>query len=163
MAQYLYALGPIMFNTDKPLTALDRDDEYRWAEIGVLQKRPGQQWIGPGTSTMAFQGTIFAAYQTYGGTKAVGIRQIEEMRTIAEQGNPLVLVDGTGKVYGRWVIKHIREHAESLLSNGAPRKQEFTLTIARYGESTTISQEAINKDNSNAIEVPRMASGTAYA
>jgi phage protein U len=56
------------------------------------------------------------------------------MKDSADRGEPLLLVDGLGQIWGRWVILQIEETREVFLKNGVPRKISFRLSISRYGE-----------------------------
>lgn len=52
----------------------------------------------------------------------------------AGRGEPLLLSEGTGRILGRWVIRQIEETRRELEADGAPRRIEFRLDLARYGE-----------------------------
>ena len=78
-----------------------------------------------GDETMQLPGVIYPEYRG-------GFQQIEAMRRIAALGQPLLLVDGLGKLWGRWVIESIDEKQSLFAAFGAPRKQEFTLSLARF-------------------------------
>jgi hypothetical protein len=56
------------------------------------------------------------------------------MRAEADKGQPLMLVDGAGRVWGKYVITDIRETQGTFFSNGAPRSQDFDITLQAYGE-----------------------------
>ena len=62
-----------------------------------------------------------------------GLRQVELMRLVAGQGQPLILVDGLGWVWERWVITGVEERKSLFMSDGAPRKIEFTMQLLAYG------------------------------
>lgn len=56
------------------------------------------------------------------------------MREQAGQGEPLLLTDGLGNVWGKWCIKSIDETHSDLMANGAPRHIRFRLELVEYGE-----------------------------
>lgn len=131
----LATLGPIVFALSKrTFEELTRQNEYRWAKLERLGRRPARQWIGEGDDQITFRGTVYPLLDVAGNGRVVGIWKIEEMRQVASQGTPLDFIDGMGNVYGRFCIEAIREIQTHLLDNGAPRKQEFDMSIARYGE-----------------------------
>nr|WP_241479072.1 phage tail protein [Leisingera sp. ANG-M1] len=39
---------------------------------------------------------------------------------------------GTGKVMGLWVIERVGEGQRTFAGNGAPLRQDFTISIRRY-------------------------------
>ncbi|WP_342586085.1 phage tail protein [Leisingera sp. ANG-M1] len=54
------------------------------------------------------------------------------MRRSASLGFPLPLMAGTGKVMGLWVIERVGEGQRTFAGNGAPLRQDFTISIRRY-------------------------------
>lgn len=106
---------------------LKRKTEWRWPKVERLEKGPARQSIGPGDDTMTLEGVIYPHFRG-------GVRQIEKMRALAGKGEPLALVDGMGYAYGLWCIEAVEETASAFLSNGAPRKMEFTLSLGLFVE-----------------------------
>ena len=56
------------------------------------------------------------------------------MRVSAGMGMALPLIDGSGMVWGRWIIESISDTKSVFLSDGAARKIEFTMSLKRYLE-----------------------------
>lgn len=104
---------------------LIRKNEYKWPSQHRFGQRPSRQFVGVGDETMQLPGVIYPEYRG-------GFQQIEAMRNLAARGQPLLLVDGLGKLWGRWVIESIDEKQSLFAAFGAPRKQEFTLSLARF-------------------------------
>lgn len=104
---------------------LIRKNEYKWPSQHRFGQRPSRQFVGVGDETMQLPGIIYPEYRG-------GFQQIEAMRNMAARGQPLLLVDGLGKLWGRWVIESIDEKQSLFAAFGAPRKQEFTLSLARF-------------------------------
>ena len=104
---------------------LIRKNEYKWPSQHRFGQRPSRQFVGVGDETMQLPGVIYPEYRG-------GFHQIEAMRNLAARGQPLLLVDGLGKLWGRWVIESIDEKQSLFAAFGAPRKQEFTLSLARF-------------------------------
>lgn len=63
-----------------------------------------------------------------------GLQQLELMRRQAGRGEPLLLVDGLGFIWGRWVITQLEETQSVFQGNGQPLKQGFRLQLTHYGE-----------------------------
>ena len=104
---------------------LTRKNEYKWPSQHRFGRRPSRQFVGVGDETMQLPGIIYPEYRG-------GFQQVEAMRNMAARGQPLLLVDGLGKLWGRWVIESIDEKQSLFAAFGAPRKQEFTLSLARF-------------------------------
>ena len=122
-------LGGYTFSVDTAAyQSLSRTTAFRWAK----HERPGQQplleWQGPGDDTMSLAGAVFPTY-------AGGLGQVGDMRAAAGKGDPLLMVDGYGKIHGYWCISSIRETGRHHLPGGAPQKIEFGLELMFYGSA----------------------------
>ncbi|CCO22233.1 phage tail protein [Maridesulfovibrio hydrothermalis] len=106
---------------------LVRTNAYRWTAQPRIGREPARQYIGPGDETIELSGVVFPQFLG-------GLDQPNRMRTEAGKGKPLMLVDGRGKVWGEYVIEQVREEQPAHFKGGAPRKQLFSLRIAKYGE-----------------------------
>lgn len=104
-----------------------RKASYRWETQDRLGRAPAQQFLGPGTEDITLKGVIYPHYRG-------GLRQVEAMRAIASTGVPLMLVDGLGWVWQRWVITEVTEVKSVLFADGTPRKIEFSVALRSYGE-----------------------------
>ena len=49
-------------------------------------------------------------------------------------GVPIYMVDGTGRVWGQWVINESEEIRRVFEADGAPRPLDFTLKLLRYNK-----------------------------
>lgn len=125
-ANIMMMLGSFQFSI---LTAtyqeLNRHSEYKWPSQHRFGKRPSSQFVGVGEETITLAGTIYPEYRG-------GFQQVDRMRTMAGLGAPMQLVDGLGKLWGRWVIDAIDEKQTLFAAFGAPRKQEFTLQLRKF-------------------------------
>lgn len=128
MSETMMALGGYRFSlTSAAYQELRRSNAYRWQAQERLQRLPAQQFVGPGSETLDLKGTIYPQYRG-------GMTQLDLMRAQAGRGEPLLLVDGLGFIWGQWVILQVDETQTVMLTNGQPRKLEFQLRLARYGE-----------------------------
>ncbi|AWM87380.1 phage tail protein [Microvirga sp. 17 mud 1-3] len=105
---------------------LRRDAEYKWP----AQERFGQddalQYTGPGQESITLSGVILTAYRG-------GAGQLNQLRSLAAQGRPQLLVSGLGAIMGRWVIERVSEGQTVFAAAGHPRRQEFTVQLRKYG------------------------------
>ena len=104
---------------------LNRKNEYKWPSQHRFGQRPSRQFVGKGDETIQLPGTIYPEYRG-------GFKQLDAMRALAGRGQPLLLVDGLGKLWGRYVIESIEEKQTLFAAFGAPRKQEFSISLARF-------------------------------
>jgi phage protein U len=160
MAFVLYRLGPLVFSIRgaAPET-VENSTNYRWPTQNRLGRRPALQWVGIGEQNITFSGTIYPTFDPLGDGSIVGIRRIDEIRQLADQGLPLDLHDGLGHYYGRWCIRSIKETRSVLFNNSAPRKQDFTIELGRYGEDGDTFEQSILYEGGS-INTPRIDGAT---
>jgi len=122
----MMALGGYRFATRTGgYSDIDRTTEWRWPEQEVIGAPPALQYVGPGLDLMTIRGVIFPHFRG-------GLGQVDAMRAQAGRGEPLILVDGTGRYYGEWVVCAIQESRTAFMSDGAPRRIEFTVELKKY-------------------------------
>ncbi|SED77565.1 hypothetical protein SAMN04490185_4165 [Pseudomonas frederiksbergensis] len=119
---------PYFFNLDTAaFDELRRSTEFRWASQERLSRRPAQQAVGMGDEKITLKGAIIP------GLKG-GLKQLDTLRTLGAQLQPLTLTTGYGDVLGTWCLKSLEEEQSALMQGGIPRKQRFTLEFVRYGD-----------------------------
>lgn len=127
MAEVMLALGDYRFSIESATYETFRQTtNYRWPSQARLSQVPARQFVGMGEETIELSGVIYPHY-------AGGFDQLEDLKNEAGKGEPLLLTDGLGRVWGQWVVLSIQEERSALFANGTPRKLTFTITIARYG------------------------------
>lgn len=119
----LMALGQFVFQL--PTLAyheLQRASEWRHTANSRVCARPALQFVGPGDDTITLNGTLVP--------EVAGTRDsLRQLRAMADAGNAYALVDGTGAVFGAWVITSLNETGSYFVEGGVARKTDFTLTI----------------------------------
>lgn len=128
MARVMMALGEFRFSIGTAAyQSLTRSASFRWSAQERIGRAPALQFMGPGEETIQLEGAIFPQYRG-------GAGQVEAMRIMAGKGEPLTLVDGRGRYWGSYVIRQVGEAGSAFLDDGAARKIEFSLELARYGD-----------------------------
>ncbi len=127
-AEILMTLGGFQFalNTAAHET-LQRDTAYRWERQDRLGREPAMQIIGAGEDKITLAGTIYPHFRG-------GLGQLNTMREMAGEGDPLQLVDGLGRVLGPYCIARVTEGQTTYVGPGIPRRVDFSLELLRYGE-----------------------------
>lgn len=105
--------------------SFERSTAYAWASQERMGREAALQYVGPGEDAVSLSGVVFAA----------GPVQAEAMRQEAAKGKPLLLVDGTGKIHGLWVVLSVTETGSVFFADGVARKTEFSLKLRYYGEN----------------------------
>lgn len=123
----MMALGAFRFGVNRAnYQTFARSAAWRWEKQDRLGRAPALQYLGPDADEISLEGVIYPHFKG-------GLRQIELMRLVAGAGQPLILVDGLGWVWDRWVITTVEERKSLFLADGAPRKIEFTVGLMAYG------------------------------
>ncbi|WP_413874174.1 phage tail protein [Albidovulum sp.] len=124
----MMALGLFRFGVNRAAyQTFRRSAEFRWEKLDRIGRAPALQFLGPDADEITLEGVIYPHFKG-------GLRQVELMRLSARLGQPMMLVDGLGWIWERWVIAGVEETKSVFLADGAPRKIEFALTLRAYGE-----------------------------
>lgn len=131
-ARYMMKLGHYVFSVHRAAyQTLSRTTQYRWQAQERVGRLAAQQFTGRGEDSITLNGIIYPHFQG-------GLGQVYAMRIEAGRGRPLMLVDGMGRIWNRWVINQIEETQSVFDSDGRPRSVEFRLQLSRYGEDYAI-------------------------
>ncbi len=109
---------------------LQRQMQWRHSSSERLHARPARQYVGPGDETISLQGLIAAELTD-------DIQTLDVLRALADEGRPQSLVEGTGLVYGSYVIDSLSETRKELFNDGTPRLIEFQLQLTRTDDEPT--------------------------
>jgi len=128
MTDVMMALGDFRFSLDTAAyDQLTRADSWRWQAQNRFGRRPAQQYLGEGETTIEFSGVILPHFKG-------GLGQIDAMRAEADKGEKLRLADSKGIFWGHFVIKRISETRSQPISTGQPRRIEFRIELTHYGD-----------------------------
>ncbi len=126
MAGTMLQLGTYQFSINNAAyQSLQRSTEYRWAAQERVGASDALQFTGFGSDTITLPGVIYPHFRG-------GLGQVDKMRRTASLGFPLPLVAGTGRVLGIWVVESVSEGQRIFAAQGAPLRQEFTISYRRY-------------------------------
>ncbi len=132
----LMALGLFVFSI--PTLAFDdlsRKASYRHASNPRIGARDATQFIGVGDETVSIAGSAFAEL-------GEGEASIAQLRAMAETGAAWSLVDGTGAVWGSFVIQTVDEKRRAFWPDGTPRQIDFAIELLRVDDGTGIGRAA---------------------
>lgn len=119
---------PYYFNLDTAaFDELRRQTSFKWAGQERLTRAMAQQAVGLGDEKINIKGAIYPVFRG-------GLGQLQTLRSIGRQLQPLNLTTGYGEVLGTWCLTSIEEEQSNLLAGGIPRKQGFSLEFVSYGD-----------------------------
>ena len=128
MGLVMMALGTFRFGMSGGAhQKLSRSASYRWSKVNRVGRDPALQFAGADTQEITLSGVIYPHFKG-------GLRQVDLMRLQAGIGAPMMMIDGLGWVFKRWVIISVDETKTLLMADGAPRKIEFSMRLQSYGE-----------------------------
>ncbi len=125
----MLALGFFVFQLQTvPYQSLQRDVDYRWPANNRVGLRPLPQFLGVNEEKITLSGVLMP--EITGGKLS-----LLALNLMADEGKAWPLLEGSGTIYGMFVVNSVSETHTEFFSNGAPRKIEFTLTLTRVDES----------------------------
>ncbi|WP_192874618.1 phage tail protein, partial [Pseudomonas syringae] len=117
---------PYYFNLDTAaFDELRRQTAFRWAGQERLTRSIAQQAVGLGDDKLSLKGAIFPGFKG-------GLKQLDTLRSMGRNLQPLSLTTGYGEVLGNWCLLSVDEEQSNLLAGGIPRKQGFSLEFVSY-------------------------------
>ncbi|WP_316338622.1 phage tail protein [Enterobacter sp.] len=154
----MLALGMFVFMRQTlPYQTIQRDAEYRWPSNSRVGKRDAFQFLGVGEEKITLAGVLYP--ELTGGRMTM-----TTIRLMAEEGRAWPLLDGTGMIYGMYVINSVSDTGSVFFSDGTARKIDFTLTLTRvdpslaalYGDIGKQAETLIGKAGDMAKKLPGM-------
>ncbi|HGX8876956.1 TPA: phage tail protein, partial [Escherichia coli] len=118
--------------------------DYRWPSNSRIGKRDAFQFLGVGEENITLAGVLYP--ELTGGKLTM-----TTLRQMAEEGRAWPLLDGTGMIYGMYVISRVSETGSIFFADGTPRKIDFTLSLTRVDESLAALYGDIGKQAESLI------------
>ncbi len=125
----MMTLGLFVFTLSTvPYQNLNRTTEYRWPTNSRVGLPPAAQFLGPGNDHITLSGILLP--ELTGGRLS-----LLALETMAAKGKAWPLIEGTGTIYGMYVVTGYNETRTLFFTDGAARRIEFTLDLMRVDES----------------------------
>ena len=124
----LMAFGMFVFSLETAAYQdFQRQTEWRHGSTSRIGTNPARQYLGRGDETITLQGVLLPAL-------AGTVLSLDTLRTMADTGKAYPLIEGTGRIYGVWVIESLSETRTIFFADGAARRIEFTLSLKRIDD-----------------------------
>lgn len=123
------ALGEFVFGlaADFPYERLERKTSGGWVSLDIISSKPISHQTGQGLETLRLTGKA---------QLAAGMQSVEQLRQMANARKPYTLVDGLGRVWGRWRIDAVNEQQTRVLDDGTATLLEWTLELQEFVNAT---------------------------
>jgi phage protein U len=124
----MLALGMFVFSlSTAAYQALQRQTEWRHASNNRVGAAPARQFVGRGDDTITLPGIILPEL-------AGSALSLDALRLMANTGKAWPMVEGSGRIYGLWIIESLHETKTLFFRDGTPRRIEFTLNLKRIDD-----------------------------
>ncbi|HGE8473276.1 TPA: phage tail protein [Serratia marcescens] len=110
-----------------PYQSLARTSSFRHVNNERIGRSASWQYIGAGEDAITLSGALYP--EVTGGDVS-----LEVLRTMAYTARPWPLIEGTGVIYGMFVIDSITETRTEFFADGKAKKIEFTLSLKKVSE-----------------------------
>jgi phage protein U len=124
----MLALGMFVFSlSTAAYQELQRQTDWRHASNSRIGAAPARQFVGRGEDAITLPGVILP--ELAGSTLS-----LDALRLMANTGKAWPVVEGSGRIYGLWVIESLSETKTFFFRDGTPRRIEFTLSLKRIDD-----------------------------
>ena len=126
----MMALGNFIFSLyTLAYQELQRQTDYRHATSSRVGAAPARQFLGKGDDSITLPGWLAPELA---GTPS----SLDVLRYMAGTGGAWPLIEGSGRIYGLWVIESITETRTLFFQDGTPRRIEFSIALKRVDDDT---------------------------
>ena len=124
----MMALGLYVFMLETvPYQELQHQMAWRYPTNNRVGKRPSAQYVGPENDVITLSGVLLP--EITGGRLS-----LLALQTIADLGKAWSLLDGSGTIYGMFVIEGLDQNKSVFFKDGGARRIEFTLKLKRVDD-----------------------------
>ncbi|RRV04425.1 phage tail protein [Pseudomonas sp. v388] len=125
----MLALGMFVFSLHTAAyQEMQRQTDWRHPSSSRVGAAPARQFIGRGEDAITLPGVILPEL-------AGSALSLDALRLMADTGKAWPLVEGTGRIYGLWVIESLSETRTLFFRDGTARRVEFSLSLKRIDDS----------------------------
>jgi phage protein U len=120
LGHHTFEIGPLNYQE------LSREVELRWAVMKRLGAEPVYQAVGVGEVPMSISGLLFP--EAIGGWD-----EYQALEATARLMQPVMMIGGTGQVFGLVVITRVGQVHKHITAGGLPRMIEFSIDVKKQG------------------------------
>lgn len=125
----MMSLGLFVFKLNTlPYQTLGRIVNYNWQENTRIGQRPVSQFLGLGKESVKLSGLLLPEVTG-------GISYLQVLEGMAESGRAWPLIEGSGTIYGMFIIESMTHDNTQINSNGQARSINFSVNLKRVDES----------------------------
>ncbi|MGC2960186.1 phage tail protein [Paraburkholderia graminis] len=134
LGQFVFSLSTLAYQE------LQRRTSWKHPSTSRVGGRNARQYTGQGDDTISLTGW-FAPDQGIG-----KLSSLTELRAMGDEGDAYVLVDGTGTVFGAFLLEGVDEGQSLQQKDGTPRRIDFTINLTRVDDGLVKTKTEPAKD-----------------
>ncbi|MFP7605316.1 phage tail protein [Serratia quinivorans] len=123
-----------------PYQTSNQANTWRHVKNDRVGRSPRYQYIGPDEEPITLSGTLYP--EISGGDVS-----LTTLETMAYTGRAWPLIEGTGKIYGMYVIDGLTQNRTEFFQDGKARKIDFTLSLKKVSEDIREKLAEITNDD----------------
>ncbi|HCB1504104.1 TPA: phage tail protein [Citrobacter freundii] len=123
-----------------PYQSANKTNSWRHVKNDRVGKSPRYQFIGADEEPFVLSGTLYP--EISGGDVS-----LTTLETMAYTGRAWPLIEGTGKIYGMYVIDGLTQNRTEFFQDGKARKIDFTLSLKKVSEDIREKLAEITNDD----------------
>lgn len=100
---------------------------WRHPATNRVGQRPAHQFLGHDEESITLNGVLLPELSG-------GELSLAALRLLGDQGKAWPLIEGTGKLYGLYVLESLNTTRTIFFNDGSARRIEFTLTLKRVDD-----------------------------
>jgi phage protein U len=100
---------------------------HRWPKQERIAHETALQSVGPDVKGLSLSGT---AHHQYGGS----MFQLDQLEAKMDEGKPVIVTHGTGKVFGKYCIVSIDNDHGKLMDDGRSLENKWSIKLEKYGK-----------------------------
>lgn len=125
----MLALGLFVFQLNTlPYQSFQRQVTWRHPTNSRVGTSPASQFVGRDNDKITLDGVLLP--ELTGGTVTLAL-----LEAMADQGKAWPLIEGTGMIYGMFVVESLATTRTVFFKDGAARKIDFQISLKRVDES----------------------------
>lgn len=125
----MMALGFFVFSLHTAAyQEMQRQLAWRHASLPRVGDRPASQFIGVDDETITLNGVLLPELA---GTQL----SLDVLQAMADTGDAWPLIEGTGRIYGLYVIESLQTTRQLFFADGAARRLDFSVALKRVDDS----------------------------
>jgi len=124
----LASLGLFVFELKSaPFTQMQRQSKWKHPSNSRVGNTPAYQFTGKGEETITLTGSLYPLITG-------GPVNLDLLRLMADTGKAWILIEGTGRILGLWIIDALDETKSEYFNDGAAKKIDFSLSLKRVDD-----------------------------